>query len=56
MDEIVIKTISGQMVLYASPSQNSTTLNVSGLQSGIYLLAIQLDDGNTSFSKVLIQN
>ena len=56
MDEIVIKTISGQMVLYASPSQNSTTLNVSGLQSGIYLLAIHLDDGNTSFSKVLIQN
>ena len=56
MDEIVVKTVSGQMVLYASPSQNSTTLNVSGLQSGIYLLAIQLDDGNTSFSKVLIQN
>jgi hypothetical protein len=49
---ITLYSVVGQQILVVSPNQNTTELDMSGLQSGLYIASIQSDSGNKSIRLV----
>jgi len=53
ISEVRIYNNIGQLILI---QHNTNTINVTGLQNGIYILSIEISTGNITYKKIIINN